>query len=177
MRPLRRRALRIARPARVRMRRRKPCTLARRRLFGWNVLLLIVCTPRLDLHEPGSGRERNLGSQKAGVNLLKLRPAPPVVKLKAHVTADSLRYCQLRGVRHAATMYVDLESPNEENTVKNRVIPSKMRVIPLVLRELPTGVDNSVSTFHLSGVLNQHPFNAPLHCVAESAVSAEEPSS
>lgn len=34
VRPLRRRAPRIARPARVRMRKRNPCTLARRRLFG-----------------------------------------------------------------------------------------------------------------------------------------------
>jgi hypothetical protein len=30
----------IARPALVRMRSRKPCVLARRRLFGWNVRLL-----------------------------------------------------------------------------------------------------------------------------------------
>lgn len=34
VRPLRRRAERMLRPARVRIRRRKPCTLARRRLFG-----------------------------------------------------------------------------------------------------------------------------------------------
>lgn len=46
VRPLRRRAPRIARPARVRMRRRKPCTLARRRLLGWNVRLLIMDSPR-----------------------------------------------------------------------------------------------------------------------------------
>ena len=39
-RPLWRRAARIARPARVRMRRRKPWVLARRRLLGWNVRLL-----------------------------------------------------------------------------------------------------------------------------------------
>lgn len=39
-RPLRRRAARIARPARVLMRRRKPWVLARRRLFGWKVRLL-----------------------------------------------------------------------------------------------------------------------------------------
>ena len=39
-RPLRRRAARTARPALVRMRSRKPCVLARRRLFGWNVRLL-----------------------------------------------------------------------------------------------------------------------------------------
>ncbi len=39
-RPLRRRPDRIARPARVRIRNRKPCVLARRRLLGWNVRLL-----------------------------------------------------------------------------------------------------------------------------------------
>jgi hypothetical protein len=39
-RPLRRRAARMARPARVRMRRRNPCVLARRLLLGWNVRLL-----------------------------------------------------------------------------------------------------------------------------------------
>ena len=39
-RPLPRRAARMARPARVRIRRRKPCFLCRRRLFGWNVRLL-----------------------------------------------------------------------------------------------------------------------------------------
>ena len=45
-RPLRRRADRIARPARVRMRSRKPCVLARRRLFGWKVRLLTCTSPR-----------------------------------------------------------------------------------------------------------------------------------
>lgn len=39
-RPLRRRAARMARPARVRMRSLNPCVFARRRLFGWNVRLL-----------------------------------------------------------------------------------------------------------------------------------------
>ncbi len=54
-RPLCLRAARTARPARVRMRSRKPCVLARRRLFGWNVRLLtgapgrgIVTTRRRD---------------------------------------------------------------------------------------------------------------------------------
>ena len=41
-RPLRRRADKMARPARVCMRSRKPCVLARRRLFGWKVRLLTV---------------------------------------------------------------------------------------------------------------------------------------
>lgn len=38
-RPLRRRPDTMARPARVRIRKRKPCTRARRRLFGWKVRL------------------------------------------------------------------------------------------------------------------------------------------
>jgi hypothetical protein len=38
-RPLRRRAERMVRPARVRIRRRNPCVRARRRLFGWKVRL------------------------------------------------------------------------------------------------------------------------------------------
>ena len=42
LRPLRRRADRMARPARVRIRSRKPWVLARRRLFGWKVRLLTV---------------------------------------------------------------------------------------------------------------------------------------
>ena len=52
-RPLRRRAARMARPARVRMRRRKPCVLARRRLFGWKVRLLTV----VSLSGAGSGKD------------------------------------------------------------------------------------------------------------------------
>jgi hypothetical protein len=48
-RPLPRRAETMARPARVRIRRRKPWTRARRRLFGWNVRLPLatVNTPRV----------------------------------------------------------------------------------------------------------------------------------
>ncbi len=45
LRPLRRREDRISRPARVRMRRRNPCTLWRRRLFGWYVRLLTSFSP------------------------------------------------------------------------------------------------------------------------------------
>ena len=40
-RPFPRRAERMARPARVRIRARKPCFLARRRLLGWKVRLLM----------------------------------------------------------------------------------------------------------------------------------------
>ena len=50
-RPLRRRPAMIARPARVRIRSRKPCVRARRRLFGWKVRL-----PLLTVDSPGRRR-------------------------------------------------------------------------------------------------------------------------
>ena len=56
-RPLRLRAARMARPARVRMRSRKPCVLARRRLFGWNVRLLT----------DAPGRDHVMGTLDEGV--------------------------------------------------------------------------------------------------------------
>lgn len=45
LRPRLRRAEMIERPARVRIRRRKPCLRLRRRLLGWNVRLLTVVLP------------------------------------------------------------------------------------------------------------------------------------
>ena len=60
-RPLRRRAARIARPARVRMRSRNPCVFARRRLFGWNVRLLTGT--------PGTqGQGRHSGTSVTGMH-------------------------------------------------------------------------------------------------------------
>jgi hypothetical protein len=57
-RPLRRRLDTIERPARVRIRKRKPCTRARRRLFGWKVRLpLATAFSSLSLALP-SGRSR-----------------------------------------------------------------------------------------------------------------------
>ena len=46
-RPLRRRAATMARPARVRIRRRNPCVRLRRRLLGWNVRLLTGKLPQI----------------------------------------------------------------------------------------------------------------------------------
>src|SRR5580693_6962926 len=63
-RPLRRRAARTARPARVRMRSRNPCVFARRRLFGWNVRLLTrtpgngLCFARLTGTDSAAESER-----------------------------------------------------------------------------------------------------------------------
>ena len=61
VRPLRRRAAMMARPARVRMRKRNPWVLARRRLFGWNVRLPLVTTvglPVLGARPQPSGLRR-----------------------------------------------------------------------------------------------------------------------
>ena len=65
LRPLRRRDDRIERPARVRIRRRKPWVLCRRRLFGWNVRLLNVIhsTRGAGLKGPITGSSRRVGRQ------------------------------------------------------------------------------------------------------------------
>jgi hypothetical protein len=65
-RPLRRRAVTIARPARVRIRKRKPCVLARRRLFGWKVRLLTVRLHRY-LSLPMFEARDGLGAAQLGV--------------------------------------------------------------------------------------------------------------
>lgn len=56
-RPLRRRALMISRPARVRMRSRNPCLRERRRLFGWNVRFM----GRASLQGPSGTRRAAAG--------------------------------------------------------------------------------------------------------------------
>src|SRR5699024_7663741 len=66
-RPLRRRAPTMLRPARVRIRRRKPCTFERRRLLGWKV--------RFPLAMAGSSRE--FGAGAAPVRVVMAPHAPP----------------------------------------------------------------------------------------------------
>ena len=66
-RPLARRPARIARPARVRIRRRNPWVLARRRLFGWKVRLLTRWLPY-------DGLERRQRCLRQGGG--PMRPAP-----------------------------------------------------------------------------------------------------
>jgi len=70
LRPLSRRAATIVRPARVRIRNRKPCVRARRRLFGWNVRLLTA-----DVSEDSSGRSqvRSFGHRNQAIDLSTLR--------------------------------------------------------------------------------------------------------
>ncbi len=57
-RPLRRRLDTIERPARVRIRSRKPCTRARRRLFGWKVRLPLATAFSSLYRALPSGRSR-----------------------------------------------------------------------------------------------------------------------
>jgi hypothetical protein len=77
-RPLRRRFDTIARPARVRIRSRKPCTRARRRLFGWKVRLPFATTisslhlaSRSDpMCHPGRTRLPSRSLSRLGVSLV-----------------------------------------------------------------------------------------------------------
>ena len=62
----------IARPARVRIRSRKPWVLDRRRLFGWNVRLLTRDSHYDDGADPPVGGGRRVGA---------LAAAPPTRKL------------------------------------------------------------------------------------------------
>ena len=79
-RPLARRPARIARPARVRMRRRNPWVLARRRLFGWKVRLLTRGLPY-------DGLERRQRCLSQGGE--PMRPAP-VGRPRRKETVDSM---------------------------------------------------------------------------------------
>jgi hypothetical protein len=83
VRPLRRRAAMMARPARVRMRNRNPWVFARRRLFGWNVRLPLVTAVR----SPGGrfslrGRSRRdcaiVGSSPASTGGIAASSSRPV---------------------------------------------------------------------------------------------------
>lgn len=55
---MRRLAAKMARPARVRIRSRNPCVLARRRLLGWNVRLLTGISRYTAVDHPAAGRRR-----------------------------------------------------------------------------------------------------------------------
>lgn len=81
-RPLRRRPVTMARPARVRIRSRKPWTLARRRLFGWKVRLPLATTvsPR-HFWQPRS--RRTLHARSPGPPLLKLSRTGAVPKARS----------------------------------------------------------------------------------------------
>ena len=83
-RPLRLRAASTARPARVRMRSRKPCVFARCRLFGWNVRLLTV-SPRSLARGPPQGGVFLVAS----MSLLGQTPPRPLARSLAPGKFDS----------------------------------------------------------------------------------------
>lgn len=110
LRPLARRADRMERPARVRIRRRKPCTLARRRVLGWKVRLLTVvsvemCGPTvgpvvrwswgLRFGPPERGRSLPEGTVVVQADVSEggsqLRYGPPVDRVKPTDTARFAR--------------------------------------------------------------------------------------
>jgi hypothetical protein len=81
LRPFRRRAARMARPALVRMRSRKPCVFARWRLFGWNVRLL-TGTPGAATwsRQPPRDRARAACNPAGGLGNEGYAPRQPPVK-------------------------------------------------------------------------------------------------
>ena len=104
-RPLRRRAARIARPARVRIRRRKPWVLARRRLFGWKVRLLTRVSNYIGwvshAARPGSGCRddaprtriacvRRQGAPAGAIDKAAIPYVPPCWQVKCARLADPI---------------------------------------------------------------------------------------
>jgi hypothetical protein len=83
VRPLRRRAAMIARPARVRMRNRNPWVFARRRLFGWNVRLPLVTAVR----SPGT-RFSLRGRSRRDCAVVGSSPASTGGTLRTHLTSE-----------------------------------------------------------------------------------------
>ena len=94
-RPLRRRPATMARPARVRIRSRKPCVRARRRLFGWKVRLPLL-TSRLSRSTArcGAGRRSALGLD--GYALLPRRHASRHTGHRAETTCEPPAYAAAR---------------------------------------------------------------------------------
>jgi hypothetical protein len=126
LRPLRRRADRIARPARVRIRRRKPCTLCRRRLFGWYVRLLTSSSPKRFV-----GVRSSTGSHDATTS--------PVTRTTgtARPREDPLPPCQRR-VRRGSV--VDMRHRSNRSRPANgtrRVSTGSIRARPTPERTLP----------------------------------------
>ena len=105
-RPLRRRPARIARPARVRIRSRKPWVLARRRLFGWKVRL-DTDTPQVDQVTAGRRKQETLGG-----SVPRRRTSPSENLRKACGHADMSRQERLcHGTRQRASGQTPRDHP------------------------------------------------------------------
>jgi hypothetical protein len=117
-RPLRRRADMMARPARVRIRRRKPWVRLRRRLLGWNVRLLTGKLPNLRSgHNSGTVLTRHAsqagragGSGRYGSDLLTVRGTAKPVKLMQTRLTQACR-ARLGGIEGMADASVDNRAP------------------------------------------------------------------
>jgi len=99
LRPLRRRAPRIARPARVRIRNRNPCVLARLRLLGWKVRFPLLTS------EPTPGLTSCSRSRRASRRSLRQHTVPPDTEEPPDTEDLSTRVLQPQGgladARHA----------------------------------------------------------------------------
>jgi len=94
-RPLRRRPATMARPARVRIRSRKPCVRARRRLFGWKVRLPLL-TSRLSRSTARCGAGRRSALRLDGYALLPRRHASRHTGHRAETTCEPPAYAAPR---------------------------------------------------------------------------------
>jgi len=102
-RPFRRLAARMARPARLRMRSRKPCVLARRRLFGWNVRLL-TGTPDSGRSGGSSAPDQYQAAlQQDRGDRTNTRYAPPLERVKLGPATQRLAQAGLVPVTSCAT--------------------------------------------------------------------------
>src|SRR6185503_10293206 len=97
LRPLVRRAARMARPARVRIRSRKPCVLARRRLLGWKVRL-----PLLTAGSPGADYQAGLWMSPADLQSGAVRHLGRTVAARARQTHPSLAGDLSEGTQYGA---------------------------------------------------------------------------
>ena len=122
-RPLRRRAERMARPARVRMRRRKPCFLWRLRLFGWKVRFT-TCSGK-SVGRDGGGRRRANGTEcpvdwskrvGAGIRTAVGRPWPLPVDKSCPAAQGPTRVHALNGP-HLWTTCVRVRSRHGARTM------------------------------------------------------------
>lgn len=115
-RPRRRRDARIARPARVRMRRRKPCVLARLRLFGWKVCLLT--SHSIDRRQT----QLTCGSTEAGC-----RPDPSHVRFVRPPTPASRENREVRTHRGTGPQHRTLHRRGASSQRSNRRRPPRSR--------------------------------------------------
>ena len=134
LRPLRRRADRIERPARVRIRNRNPWVLARRRVFGWKVRLLTGNAPETQVeaaaHRPaqtvGLRTPPDAGEGRQG-GCAGMRQCPKIAQqphcgrptVRSRSTRGQTVPCQ-RGRRHDHGQLSSLPAPGPDPATTRR---------------------------------------------------------